>query len=70
MDAKSGKVLVRVDAALFRPKEVHHLLGDAAKARRLLGWQPRVDFDALVSLMVNAEREVLWRGDDAWRQTG
>lgn len=65
-----GRVLVRVDAALYRPKEVHHLLGDAAKARRILGWVPRVDFDALVALMVNAERQALWRGDDAWRDVG
>jgi GDPmannose 4,6-dehydratase len=66
---KTGRVFVRVDANLFRPKEVDYLLGDASKAKAVLGWQPRVFFDALVSEMVNAERQKLWK-DEAWRKTG
>ena len=61
-DAKTNEVLVRVDPAYFRPKDVHHLLGDAAKARDVLGWRPRTDFDALVAEMVAADREILRRG--------
>jgi GDPmannose 4,6-dehydratase len=46
---------VRVDPALLRPAEVDHLLGDAAKARRVLGWSPTVDFTGLVRMMVDAD---------------
>lgn len=59
LNRKTGKVLVAVDPALYRPKEVNYLLGDAAKARRLLGWAPRTTFDALISEMVNADRALL-----------
>ena len=50
---------VRQDPALLRPAEVDHLIGDAAKARRVLGWAPRMGFAALVELMVRAELERL-----------
>jgi GDPmannose 4,6-dehydratase len=50
---------VRTDPALLRPAEVDHLLGDAAKARQVLGWTPRVDFRQLVEMMVDADIERL-----------
>ena len=46
---------VRADPALVRPAEVDHLLGDATKARTQLGWNPTVDFKALVEMMVDAD---------------
>jgi GDPmannose 4,6-dehydratase len=46
---------VRVDPALLRPAEVEHLLGDAAKAKKELGWTPSVDFTQLVEMMVDAD---------------
>jgi GDPmannose 4,6-dehydratase len=46
---------VRVDERFLRPAEVDHLLGDAAKARRQLGWEPTVGFEALVHRMVDAD---------------
>lgn len=46
---------VVIDDSLKRPSEVDLLLGDASKARRVLGWEPRVMFRDLVSLMVHAE---------------
>lgn len=46
---------VRLDPALIRPAEVDHLIGDASKARRELGWSPTVSFDALVRMMVDAD---------------
>jgi GDPmannose 4,6-dehydratase len=39
IDAKTGVVRVRVDPRYFRPSEVHTLLGDASKAKRVLGWK-------------------------------
>ncbi len=50
---------VRVDPSLLRPAEVEHLLGDASKARKDLGWTPKVDFRPLVHMMVDADLERL-----------
>jgi GDPmannose 4,6-dehydratase len=48
---------VRVDDALKRgPAELHHLVGDASKARERLGWEPKVRFEELVRLLVDAAR--------------
>jgi GDPmannose 4,6-dehydratase len=52
---------VKLDPALVRPAEVDHLIGDAAKARQVLGWSPKVDFEALIRMMVNADVERLER---------
>jgi GDPmannose 4,6-dehydratase len=49
------------DPALLRPAEVEHLIGDAAKARTVLGWQPRVTFARLVEMMVEADLARLGR---------
>jgi GDPmannose 4,6-dehydratase len=46
---------VKLDPKLVRPAEVEHLVGDNAKARRSLGWQPTVNFTALVKMMVDAD---------------
>ncbi|HEV2380188.1 MAG TPA: GDP-mannose 4,6-dehydratase [Terriglobia bacterium] len=46
---------VEIDPALLRPAEIHHLLGDAGKAKRELGWQPKVSFEELVAMMVDAD---------------
>jgi GDPmannose 4,6-dehydratase len=46
---------VRHDPKFLRPAEVELLVGDAAKARKTLGWTPEVDFSALVKLMVDAD---------------
>lgn len=50
-----GNVVVRVDPRYFRPAEVERLLGDAGKARTVLGWTPTVSFDQLVEEMVLAD---------------
>ncbi|KAF8504189.1 hypothetical protein BU17DRAFT_58300 [Hysterangium stoloniferum] len=55
VDVKSGKTVVRIDPMYFRPAEVELLLGDPAKAERLLGWKRKVDFDSLVKEMVEAD---------------
>jgi GDPmannose 4,6-dehydratase len=46
---------VRVDPGLLRPAEVDHLIGDASKAKRVLGWQPNVTFEALIQMMVDED---------------
>jgi len=67
VDRATGKVVIRIDARYFRPAEVDLLLGDASKAREMLGWRPRTSFQELVALMVDedfklAERELRANG--------
>ena len=50
---------VEIDPRYFRPSEVDVLLGDASKAREKLGWEPKVGFDELVRLMVDADMSAL-----------
>jgi GDPmannose 4,6-dehydratase len=50
---------VEIDPRYFRPTEVDLLLGDATKARKQLGWKPRVGFKALVHMMVDADLEAV-----------
>lgn len=50
---------VRSDPALFRPAEVDALQGDASKARQILGWQPKVSFNELAKMMVEADIKAL-----------
>jgi GDPmannose 4,6-dehydratase len=52
---------VVIDPALRRPAEVEHLVGDAGKARRVLGWEPEMDFEQLIRMMVDADLAALSR---------
>lgn len=54
-DAATGKARVTVSEEFFRPESPGLLVGDASKARRLLGWEPKISFEALVSEMVAAD---------------
>ena len=49
------KKYVKKDESLFRPAEVHELKGDASKAKKVLGWQPKVVFEDLVKMMVDED---------------
>jgi GDPmannose 4,6-dehydratase len=50
---------VVVDQRYFRPTEVEFLLANPAKARRELGWEPKVSFDELIKIMVDADMEAV-----------
>ena len=53
LDKKTGKILVEVDPKYFRPAEVDQLLGNPAKAKNTLGWNPqKTSFEELVRIMV------------------
>ncbi len=56
-DTGSGRVLVRINPKFYRPAEVDMLIGDPKKAEKQLGWKRTVDFDALVAMMVEADRK-------------
>ncbi|MDO9487719.1 MAG: GDP-mannose 4,6-dehydratase, partial [Sphingomonadaceae bacterium] len=55
IDRKTGREIIAVDPVYFRPTEVDLLLGDATKARKVLGWVPSYDVDALVREMVEED---------------
>ncbi len=55
IDAKTGKILIEIDPHYYRPTEVDLLLGDATKAKKLLGWEPKVKFEDLSKMMLEAE---------------
>jgi GDPmannose 4,6-dehydratase len=63
-DAKTGKVVVEVDPRFFRPTEVDLLIGDATKARRKLGWEPKIRFEQLVREMVQHDLKLLAEDGD------
>jgi GDPmannose 4,6-dehydratase len=50
---------VELDPDLIRPAEVEHLVGDASKARQVLGWEPEIGFEELVRMMVEADYALL-----------
>lgn len=51
IDKNTGKILIEIDPKYFRPAEVDILLGDYSKAKKLLGWEPKIKFDELAKLM-------------------
>jgi len=57
----NGKAIIKVDPRYFRPAEVETLLGDASKARKKLGWQPKISFEELVSEMVQEDLKIAKR---------
>jgi GDPmannose 4,6-dehydratase len=64
VDDTTGRPVVAIDPRYFRPTEVDTLLGDPSKARRKLGWEPKISFEELVGEMVSgdlkeAEKDVL-----------
>jgi GDPmannose 4,6-dehydratase len=66
---RAGDVVVEVDRRYFRPTEVDELLGDASKARKTLGWEPKITFEQMISMMVKADLEEACR-DQLCRDSG
>lgn len=55
VNASNGDVLIEIDRRYFRPAEVDILVGDASKAKKKLGWEPKVGFEELVKMMVEGD---------------
>jgi len=64
IDKKTKKVLIEIDSRYYRPTEVDLLLGDATKAKEILGWEPKVKFKELVKIMVDADIKAVAEGTD------
>jgi GDPmannose 4,6-dehydratase len=59
---------VVIDESLRRPAEVDHLIGDASKAKRELGWEPRTSFEELIRLMVDADLKSMDVAGASWAE--
>jgi GDPmannose 4,6-dehydratase len=55
IDTKTKKPIVKIDPAYHRPAEVDTLLGDASKAKKVLGWEPKTSLEELAKLMLEAD---------------
>jgi GDPmannose 4,6-dehydratase len=60
-DRATGQVVVDVDPRFYRPAEVELLLGDPSKAKAKLGWEPKISFEALAEIMMNADLALIER---------
>jgi GDPmannose 4,6-dehydratase len=54
-----GDIIIEIDPKYFRPTEVESLQADISKARKFLGWEPKVTFEELVKIMVDADLELV-----------
>ena len=55
IDIDTGKTIIKINPKFYRPSEVDFLLGDANKAKDILNWTPKTNFNALVSMMVKSD---------------
>lgn len=62
IDVATGRTVVRVNPRFYRPAEVDLLIGDASKARRVLGWTPNTTLEQLCAVMVKADLDRVERG--------
>jgi len=62
INGMTGETIIEVSSKYYRPNEVETLLGDASKARNLLGWEPQTSFEDLVKTMVQADWERVKNG--------
>ena len=58
IDKKTGRTVIEVSPKYYRPTEVDFLLGDPAKAKRELGWEPKTPFKKLVEIMTDSDFEL------------
>jgi GDPmannose 4,6-dehydratase len=61
-DRRTGRLMVRIDPAFYRPADINLTVGNPAKAARRLGWQARLGFEALIGMMIEADMTRLKTG--------
>ena len=52
---KKSQIIVKQEKLYFRPNEVHNLIGDFRKAKKILNWKPLINFDKLISEMIDSD---------------
>jgi len=67
-DKKTNKTIISVDPKYFRPTEVDVLVGDSSKAKKILGWSPKVRIKKLVKIMIKAEMEGILESEDGIKE--
>ena len=55
LDAKTKKIIIKVDPEFYRPNDVENLLGDSTKAKRIIKWQPKTSLQQLINIMIKEE---------------
>ncbi len=56
---KKSQIILKQDKIYFRPNEVHNLIGDFSKAKRILNWKPKINFEKLISEMIESELKLI-----------
>ena len=56
--ADNNEIVIRIDKKYFRPCEVNSLIGDASKANKKLGWEPKCNLEELVADMIKSDKEL------------
>ena len=59
IDRKTGKTIIEIDPRYFRPTDVQLLLGDASKAKKILGWEAKTKFNELVKIMIDGDMDIV-----------
>ena len=52
---KKNQIIIKQEKIYFRPNEVHNLVGDYRKAKKLLNWKPKINFEQLISEMIDSD---------------
>ena len=55
INTKNNKTIIKINKKFFRPAEVDLLQGDASKAKKVINWKPKVNFEQLVKMMVDSD---------------
>ena len=59
LNLKTGDTVIEIDPRYFRPTEVNHLQADISKARKQLGWEPRITFAEVIKTMVDYDLQMV-----------
>ena len=57
----TGEIIIRIDPRYYRPTEVEELLGDASKAKKMLGWKPKITLEEMIREMINYDKKIARR---------